>query len=183
MFIFAIFIMPPLYTLFCDITGLNGKTGGQYNNVDNLGVDTSREIKIQFIANNNEAMPWEFRPIDKTVVVHPGEVTVIKYFAHNPTDKAMVGQAIPSLVPYKAVSYFHKTECLCLNSQPLKAGESAELGLSFIVDIEIPKYVKTITMSYTLFDITESQQETQDSKEKVSQVKNEPAALALVSMN
>lgn len=188
MFIFAIFIMPPLYTLFCDITGLNGKTGGQYNieaqgGVNNFGVDTSREIKVQFIATNNETMPWEFRPIDKTVVVHPGEATVIKYFAHNPTNRAMIGQAIPSLVPYKAVSYFHKTECFCFNSQPLQAGESAELGLSFIVDIDIPKYVKTITLSYTLFDVTEALQDTKILEEKVTQLENVPAILALVSNN
>ena len=183
MFIFAVFIMPPLYTLFCDITGLNGKTGGQYTqDVNDLGVDTSREIKVQFIANNNESMPWEFRPIDTSIVVHPGEPTVIKYYAHNPTNKAMTGQAIPSLVPYKAVSYFHKTECFCFNSQPLQAGESAELGLSFIVDIDIPDYVKTITLSYTLFDVTESLKETQISDE-VTQLENVPATLALASNN
>jgi cytochrome c oxidase assembly protein subunit 11 len=183
MFIFAIFIMPPMYTLFCDITGLNGKTGGKYDETQhNFGVDTSREIKVQFIANNNEAMPWEFRPIDTSIVVHPGEPAVIKYYAHNPTDKAMTGQAIPSLVPYKAVSYFHKTECFCFNSQPLEAGESAELGLSFIIDIDIPKYVKTITLSYTLFDVTESLQETQ-TIEKVTQLENVPATIALASNN
>jgi cytochrome c oxidase assembly protein subunit 11 len=183
MFVFAIFIMPPMYTLFCDITGLNGKTGGKYDETqNNFGVDTSREIKVQFIANNNEAMPWEFRPIDTSIVVHPGEPAVIKYYAHNPTDKAMTGQAIPSLVPYKAVSYFHKTECFCFNSQPLKAGESAELGLSFIIDIDIPKYVKTITLSYTLFDVTESLQETQII-EKVTQLENVPATIALASNN
>ena len=157
MFIFAIFIMPPMYTLFCDITGLNGKTGGKYDETqNNFGVDTSREIKVQFIANNNEAMPWEFRPIDTSIVVHPGEPAVIKYYAHNPTDKAMTGQAIPSLVPYKAVSYFHKTECFCFNQQPLEAGKTTELGLSFIVDVDLPKHIKTITLSYTLFDITET---------------------------
>jgi cytochrome c oxidase assembly protein subunit 11 len=183
MFVFAIFIMPPMYTLFCDITGLNGKTGGKYDETqNNFGVDTSREIKVQFIANNNEAMPWEFRPIDTSIVVHPGEPAVIKYYAHNPTDKAMTGQAIPSLVPYKAVSYFHKTECFCFNSQPLEAGESAELGLSFIIDIDIPKYVKTITLSYTLFDVTESLQETQ-TIEKVTQLENVPATIALASNN
>ena len=183
MFVFAIFIMPPIYTLFCDITGLNGKTGGQYDATqNNYGVDTSREIKIQFIANNNEDMPWEFRPMDRTVVVHPGETTVIKYFAHNPTDRAMIGQAIPSLVPYKAVSYFHKTECFCFNSQPLQAGESAELGLSFIVDIEIPKYVKTITMSYTLFDVTEPHKADETSA-AASQHINIPTALASVTIN
>ncbi len=183
MFIFAIFIMPPLYTLFCDITGLNGKTGGQYNietkkGVDSFGVDTSREIKVQFIATNNETMPWEFKPIDKTVIVHPGEATVIKYYAHNPTDRAMIGQAVPSVVPYKAAGYFHKTECFCFNSQPLQAGESAELGLSFIVDIDIPKYVKTITLSYTLFDITGNSEEN-----KISQNTVVPEVLQLVSIN
>lgn len=184
MFIFAIFIMPPMYTLFCDITGLNGKTGGKYDITENTyGVDMSREIKVQFIANNNEDMPWEFRPINSSIVVHPGEPAVIKYYAHNPTDKAMTGQAIPSLVPYKAVSYFHKTECFCFNSQPLQAGESAELGLSFIVDIEIPKYVKTITMSYTLFDITEPQKETETPEKTAGQLNNVPATLALVSVN
>ena len=184
MFIFAIFIMPPMYTLFCDITGLNGKTGGQYDATqNNYGVDTSRQIKVQFIANNNEQMPWEFRPIDTSIIVHPGEPAVIKYYAFNPTDKVMTGQAIPSLVPYKAVSYFHKTECFCFNSQPLLAGESAELGLSFIVDIDIPKYVKTITLSYTMFDITEAQQEATVVEEKVGKIRDAPAMLALVSNN
>jgi cytochrome c oxidase assembly protein subunit 11 len=184
MFIFAIFIMPPLYVLFCDITGLNGKTAGPYDITQNTyGVDTSREIKVQFIANNNEQMPWEFRPIDSSIIVHPGEPAVIKYYAFNPTDKDMTGQAIPSLVPYKAVSYFHKTECFCFNSQPLLAGESAELGLSFIVDVDIPKYVKTITLSYTIFDITEVQQEAAVVGEKLGEIKNDPAILALVSNN
>ena len=157
MFAFAIFVMPPLYDLFCDITGLNGKTGGPAaESVNHLGVDTSRKVKVQFIATNNENMPWEFRPTIKTVDVHPGEPTVINYYAHNPTQQSMVAQAVPSVVPYKAASYFHKTECFCFNQQPLAAGESAELGLSFIVDIDIPKQVKTITLSYTLFDITDS---------------------------
>jgi cytochrome c oxidase assembly protein subunit 11 len=161
MFCFAIFIMPPLYDLFCEVTGLNGKTGGPYiSQVDENGVDRSRTIKVQFIATNNENMPWEFRPQVKTVTVHPGEPTVINYFAHNPTDRDMTGQAVPSVVPFKAANYFHKTECFCFNQQPLLAGESAELGLSFIVDLDIPKQVNTITLSYTLFDISEQQEKT-----------------------
>ncbi|ODS24014.1 cytochrome c oxidase assembly protein [Candidatus Endobugula sertula] len=160
MFAFAIFIMPPLYDLFCDITGLNGKTGGPFvtGNAENeLGVDTSRTVKVQFLATNNENMPWEFRPQIKTITVHPGEPTVVNYLAVNNTRFDMVAQAVPSLVPFKAANYFHKTECFCFNQQPLAAGESAELGLSFIVDVDIPKNINTITLSYTLFDITESQ--------------------------
>jgi len=160
MFVFAIFIMPPLYDLFCDVTGLNGKTGGPFasEKVNELGIDTSRTIKVQFLATNNENMPWEFRPHIQSVTVHPGEPTVINYFAENNTKMDMVAQAIPSVVPFKAANYFHKTECFCFNQQPLEAGKSADLGLSFIVDVDIPKHIKTITLSYTLFDITEEKE-------------------------
>lgn len=162
MFCFALFVMPPLYTLFCEVTGLNGKTAGAYkieegSNVNEWGVDTSRTVQVQFLALNNQAMPWEFKPITTTVEVHPGEPTVIEYFAYNPTGESMVGQAIPSIVPNNALKYFHKTECFCFNQQPLEAGESAQLGLSFIVDIDTPEHIEKITLSYTLFDVTDKQ--------------------------
>jgi len=158
MFVFAIFIMPPLYDLFCDVTGLNGKTGDavSIDKANSFGIDTSRTINVQFLATNNENMPWDFRPQLSSVTVHPGEPTVINYVAKNTTVNDMVGQAVPSLVPFKAANYFHKTECFCFNQQPLKAGKTTELGLSFIIDVDIPKYIKTITLSYTLFDITQT---------------------------
>lgn len=159
MFVFAVFIMPPLYDLFCDVTGLNGKTGEAVSTeeANRFGVDTSRTIKVQFLVTNNESMPWEFRPQIASITVHPGEPKVVNYVAKNMTQAHMVAQAIPSVVPFKAANYFHKTECFCFNQQPLAAGESAELGLSFIVDVDLPKNIKTITLSYTLFDITETQ--------------------------
>lgn len=154
MFVFAIWIMPPLYTLFCEITGLNGKTGGQYVQPVSA-VDTSRTVKVQFIATNNGNMPWDFKPMQYQVEVHPGEPTVISYYARNNTERDMVAQAVPSLSPFNAADYFHKTECFCFNRQPLGPGESAELGLQFIVDRDLPAQVRTITMSYTLFDVTD----------------------------
>lgn len=154
MFAFAIWVMPPLYNLFCEVTGLNGKTGGRYQAVE-VAVDTSRTLTVQFLATNNESMPWEFGPERKSVKVHPGEEITINYLAKNKTDSAMVAQAIPSVVPFKAAEYFHKTECFCFNRQPLAAGASAELPLKFIVDQDVPKQVHTITLSYTLFDVTD----------------------------
>jgi cytochrome c oxidase assembly protein subunit 11 len=154
MFVFAVWVMPPIYDVFCEITGLNGKTGGRYEAVSTQ-VDTSRTITVQFVATNNEGMPWEFSPEVQTVKVHPGEQTRINYLAHNLTTNDMIGQAIPSLVPFKAANYFHKTECFCFEQQPLKAGESAELPMFFIVDLDLPEHIHTITLSYTLFDVTE----------------------------
>ncbi len=154
MFTFAIFVMPPLYDLFCEVTGLNGKTGSAYTGLVD-GVDKTRTVKVQFLATNNENMPWMFKPEIQSIDVHPGEPTVVNYLAENPTQYKMVAQAVPSVVPFKAANYFHKTECFCFNKQPLAAGEHAEMGLSFIVDIDIPKHIHTITLSYTLFDVTE----------------------------
>ena len=155
MFFFAIFVMPPLYDAFCEITGLNGKTGAQYQ-AREIAVDTSREITVQFLATNNDSMPWQFKPGVQSIKVHPGQAVDVVYHAFNPTGKDMVAQAIPSVVPFKAAQYFHKTECFCFNNQPLKAGERAELGLQFIVDLDVPPQVNTITLSYALFDITDS---------------------------
>ncbi|KUJ83062.1 cytochrome c oxidase assembly protein [Microbulbifer flavimaris] len=154
MLVFAIFVMPPLYDAFCEITGLNGKTGTKYEAVP-AAVDRERLVTVQFVASNNENMPWAFRPSVVSVKVHPGEAMDTVFLADNPTGKLMVGQAIPSVVPFKAAQYFHKTECFCFNQQTLAAGESAELPLRFIIDPDLPASVNTITLSYTLFDVTE----------------------------
>ena len=154
MFLFAVFIMPPLYDVFCEVTGLGGKTGGRYV-AEDVAVDESRTVKVQFVATNNGAMPWDFEPTTYEVAVHPGKPTPATFRARNNTDRDMVAQAIPSVTPLNASRYFNKTECFCFNRQPLQAGEEAELPLVFIVDPDLPPAVKTITLSYTLFDVTE----------------------------
>lgn len=153
MFVFAVFVMPPLYDVFCEVTGIGGKTGGPYQ-VTEAGVDKSRTVKVQFVATNNGAMPWDFAPVIHQVVVHPGEATTVQFYAKNRTARDMVAQAIPSVTPFSAAEFFHKTECFCFNQQPLNAGADAELPLVFIVDRDLPSAINTITLSYTLFDIT-----------------------------
>lgn len=154
MFAFAMWVMPPLYNALCDVLGINGKTRGQAIVVDSA-VDTSRVVKVQFVAQNNELMPWEFSPNTSQVEVHPGEPAHVTFYAKNTQNRFMVSQAIPSIVPSRAVEYFHKTECFCFNQQPLEAGEDADLGLQFIVDRDIPADIHVITLSYTIFDVTE----------------------------
>ncbi len=154
MFVFAIFVLPPLYDVFCEITGIGGKTAGQYQPGQQV-VDTERVVKVQFIATNNASMPWQFSPIEYEVRVHPGASTAVEFYAKNPTSRDMVAQAIPNVSPTNAAEFFHKTECFCFNRQPLKAGEEANLGLVFIIDPDLPAGVNTVTLSYTLFDVTE----------------------------
>ena len=118
-------------------------------------VDTSREIEVQFVATNNATMPWDFYPIEERVIVHPGESREVAFYAQNRTGLDMVAQAIPNVLPNNAADYFHKTECFCFNNQPLAAGDSAELALVFIIDPDLPASVNTVTLSYTMFDITD----------------------------
>ncbi|MBQ0759761.1 MAG: cytochrome c oxidase assembly protein subunit 11 [Zhongshania sp.] len=154
MFAFAMWVMPPLYDALCEALGINGKTGQQYTVVESQ-IDTDRIVKVQFVAQNNEMMPWEFAPNTSQIEVHPGESNNVTYYAKNTQDRYMVSQAIPSIVPSRAAEYFHKTECFCFNQQPLAAGKNADLALQFIIDRDLPKDIHVITLSYTIFDVTE----------------------------
>ena len=150
------FALVSLYDLFCDVTGLNGKTNTEaFVPVAEL-IDTSREVTVQFIATNNESMPWEFRPEVFDIKVHPGQEIETTFYARNPTSGEMIAQAIPSVSPGRAATYFHKTECFCFNQQLLTGGSDVDMPLRFIVDRDLPDDVNTITLSYTLFDVTET---------------------------
>lgn len=153
MFCFG-FALVPLYDVFCDITGLNGKTNTTAAKYQANGIDRSRVVKVQFISRNAQGMPWLFKPMVNEVSVHPGERKVVKFFAKNHTTSDMVGQAVPSVSPGKAANYLQKIECFCFNRQPLKAHQEIEMGLQFYVDPALPADISTLTLSYTLYDIT-----------------------------
>ncbi len=155
MFSFVFVVMVPLYNVLCDALGINGKTSGQRYEAATIAVDENREITVQLVAMNSDGMPWEFRPTKTIMKVNPGAVNETVFFARNPLPKDMVAQAIPSVSPARAAEYFHKTECFCFNQQPLGGQESTEMPLQFIVDQDLPRDITTITLSYTMFDITE----------------------------
>ena len=154
MFAFVFVVMVPLYNVLCDALGINGKTSSETYTAVVAQVDESRSIKVQFVATNNGGMPWAFSPDVTEMVVHPGAANDTVFFAANPTAQSMIAQAIPSVSPSRAAEYFHKTECFCFEQQPLDGNSEAEMPLQFIVDQDLPADIKTITLSYTLFDVT-----------------------------
>ena len=155
MFAFVFVVMVPLYDVLCEQLGINGKTSGEQYTAVKAGVDKSREITVQFISNNNADMPWQFRPEKTMLKVNPGATNNVLFYAQNPRTYTMIAQAIPSIMPAKASAYFHKTECFCFNQQVLAAGEAIQMPLQFIIDQDLPADIKTITLSYTLFDVTD----------------------------
>jgi cytochrome c oxidase assembly protein subunit 11 len=151
------FAMVPLYNVFCEITGLNGKTGGRVAyEATTADIDKQRSITVQFATTNNGSMNWQFHPLQNSIEVHPGELNEVKFYARNPTGERMIGQAVPSVSPSAAADYLHKTECFCFTQQVLEAGEGIEMPVRFFVDKALPADVRKLTLSYTLFDITQN---------------------------
>lgn len=149
------FALVPLYDVFCDLTGLNGKTSTMAATADRAVLNSKRVVDIEFIAKPNADMPWVFRPQMNRISVHPGEIKLVYYEAENPTRHFMVGQAVPSVSPGQAALYFNKMECFCFNRQPLNAGGKLLMPLQFYVDPALPEQFSTITLSYTLYDVTQ----------------------------
>ncbi|MFA0086619.1 cytochrome c oxidase assembly protein [Vibrio sp. E150_011] len=151
------FALVPLYDVMCDVLGINGKTN-TVSAVQPVGmqVDESRKIRVEFMAHINPDMPWSFAPQKVSMDVHPGEVIQTAYLATNNTSQSLVGQAVPSVSPGTGAVYFNKIECFCFNQQPLDANANAEMPLIFYIEPDVPESIHTLTLSYTLYNITSS---------------------------
>ena len=151
MFVFGFFVMPPLYDVFCEITGFGGRTNTEAQIVTEAP-DETREIRIEFMTNVNEYAPWSFSADVDSMTVNPGRMYYATFTATNHSSEVKVAQAVPSLVPTTASEHFRKIECFCFTSQEFAANETRAMPLQFIVDPDLPDYVDTITLQYTFFD-------------------------------
>ncbi len=152
MFGFA-FALVPLYDVFCELTGLNGKTSDRAVYAKPVSPITDRQVTVQFLAHVGNGMPWEFRPTENKLRVRPGEMTTTMFYARNRANQAVTGQAVPSVTPGLAALHLHKTECFCFTQQSLEAGKEMEMPLTFYVDAELPAEINTLSLSYTLFRV------------------------------
>lgn len=155
MFAFG-FALVPIYNTLCSTLGINGKTNKAPIAYDpaTATIAHDRVIVVQFVATNNGGVPWAFYPKTSTLRVHPGEIAKLAFYAENKTNHKMVVQAIPSVTPGIAAKYLKKTECFCFTQQTLNGHEAMDMPLLFHLDNDLPASVKTITLAYTLFDVT-----------------------------
>jgi cytochrome c oxidase assembly protein subunit 11 len=152
MFAFGVFALPPLYDVFCEVTGLGGKTNAEAATVVDVAVDESREIDLEFVTTVNEYAPWHFAAATQGMTVHPGGLYEAMFVARNLTDEHKIAQAVPSVAPQQAASYFKKLECFCFTAQEFAPAEEKVMPVRFIVASDLPEYIDTITLSYTFFD-------------------------------
>jgi len=160
MFAFT-YAMVPIYKSACDAGWLDATrydSANPYANVNanvdtsNTQVDRSRWITVEFVANTNEKLPWKFEPQQKSIRIHPGEMTNVVYDVVNTTNMEITGVAIPSYGPALAVEYFKKVECFCFTKQTMAPHERRGMPVVFVVTPDLPQDVNTITLSYTFFE-------------------------------
>ena len=143
----------PVYKQICEVMGINVLTqkDGTVAYDKNTQVDTTRSITVEF--DGNAQGPWRFRPVVSSMQVHPGELVTVLYEVVNTQGRTVNAQAIPSYAPQSATPHFKKVECFCFQQQTLKPHEARQMPVVFFLDPALPKEVKTITLSYTFFEI------------------------------
>ncbi|GAB2738181.1 cytochrome c oxidase assembly protein [Melaminivora jejuensis] len=162
MFAFG-YILIPIYKSICEVTGINiltlserlvpgnGSAGPNARIPGNTQIDRSRTITVEFDANARG--PWDFKPGQRSIQVHPGELATVMYEFQNVQDRRMSAQAIPSYAPRQAAAHFTKLECFCFSQYTLEPGEKKLWPVAFVIDPRLSRDVTTITLSYTFFEV------------------------------
>ncbi|MBL8337526.1 MAG: cytochrome c oxidase assembly protein [Rhodoferax sp.] len=152
------YALGPIYNAICEMTGINilalgerNTTGVKVGDPVNTQVDRSRSITVEFDANARG--PWEFRPAQRSMQVHPGEMVTVMYEFQNVQNRRMAAQAIPSYAPMQAAAHFNKLQCFCFNQYTLEPGEKKSWPVVFVIDPKLSRDVSTITLSYTFFEV------------------------------
>lgn len=145
------FALVPLYSLYCEWTGLR-PTANTTAPALSGGPLSERVVTVKFDANVASGLPWEFKPLERKRDVRLGEVEEVRFLARNRAEEAVVGQAIPNVVPRQATEYFNKTVCFCFQEQRLEAGEAREMTVRFVVSPNLPEGINSLTLSYTFMN-------------------------------
>lgn len=153
MFAFG-FALVPLYKSLCSAFGINGKIELKASPYQAGTIIQDREVTVEFVATNYGSLPWAFYPKVTRIKIQPGNTARLSFYAENKSNHRMTVQAIPSVTPGIAAKYLKKTECFCFTQQTLNGHEAMNMPLLFHLDPSLPNNIKTITLSYTLFDVT-----------------------------
>ncbi|QYF94420.1 cytochrome c oxidase assembly protein [Massilia sp. PAMC28688] len=152
------YALVPVYKQMCEVLGINVLTTQEGNFVKydkNTQVDKTRTITVEL--DGNSQGPWRFRPTTRSIEVHPGELATVMYEVVNTKNREVQAQAIPSYAPYSATPHFMKVECFCFQQQTMKANEARQMPVVFFISPDLPRDVKTITLSYTFFEVAGTQ--------------------------
>jgi cytochrome c oxidase assembly protein subunit 11 len=146
------FALVPLYSVLCSVTGYGDQTRLLERVQAIEHPDVNRTVQVEFLADVASAGNWEFRPVVRTIEVHPGQLYTAQFHAHNLSGRDTVAQAVPNISPSEVAAYFHKTECFCFSPQHFALDEGRDLPVRFFIDPALPRHIDLITLAYTFYD-------------------------------
>ena len=146
------YLLDPLYQAFCRVTGFGGKTDVINEAVAQSAVQENREVAVSFTSHSNTSLPWEFKPVTRSMDINVGDVREAKFYVKNLSNRPITGMATFNVTPPRAGFHFKKTECFCFTEQLMQPGEVKEMVVRFMLDSDLPTDVHELTLSYTFFD-------------------------------
>ena len=164
------FALVPLYRVLCTVTGIGdqkslsarvapppadegaGQGTGEGSAAD--AASGKRLVTVEFMASLPAVGNWEFSPLQGSMQVHPGRLYEAHFSAHNLTGHETTAQAVPSIAPSQAATWFHTTECFCFTPQHFDRGEQRSMPVRFFIDKALPANVDRVTLSYTFYDFS-----------------------------
>src|SRR4029077_9860403 len=115
--------------------------------------------------NIGAGLPWRFEPEVNAIDVRIGEVATVYFTIVNQSARETLGQAAYNVAPTTVGAYFYKINCFCFTEQRLKPGEKREMAVVFFIDPKIVEDAEhdglnTITLSYTMYRVRQSEPQT-----------------------
>ncbi len=150
------YLLVPIYDVFCDLTGLNGKLENNAQQAQSFVVKANRTVTLEMVTALNEQTPLIFKAKKSKLRVNPGQYYTVEFYAENKTNRELHVRAIPSVTPGLAAEYLEKTECFCFTEQVFKPREQRIMPVRFVIKPDFPERYKTLTLAYTFFDLTET---------------------------
>ncbi len=152
------FALVPFYEKICEVAGVNNLLKAD-TLTENIQVDTSRWLTVELDANTR-GLPWQFKPMQTSVRIHPGQMVEVMYEVRNNSDREVAGQAIPSYSPQLLAQHLKKLECFCFTKQVLKPNEVRQMPVQFMIEPSLPSNVNVMTISYTFFELNSDSADT-----------------------
>ena len=114
-------------------------------------------IVINLLTSVHPSLPWKFKPLNKKIIVKPGDVTTIEYEVENLQNMETTGIATFAYHPKQFGGYIRKLNCFCYDAKTLKSKEKNKYSVVILIDPEVTKDsntkdIKEVTIQFIFFD-------------------------------
>lgn len=151
------FALVPLYDIFCEVTGLNGKnftvSSLMAESVSSDSAFSGEGAMLKFLADADSRDTWGLKPEKKSLNIQAGKMITTYYEITNFSDKKITVQAVPSVAPGEWAQHLVKIECFCFTNQVIEANATVKLPLQVTLSAKAPEEVNHLSLSYRIYPI------------------------------